>query len=514
MYFANKIYRRGDDDTHNISLGQRHVLQGRFLLTYRLVDTILVFYVCEPEANPFVCLRFVDAVGKMLVGISKGVDISSRRLSKRYADLHLLIGRLLSRGVGYFPPAFIHAPPTNEKLLSLPVSTFDASRKLKKIKKGKTKTDFVKTDSNKEEVPVTQEEWNPDNEYKVVWQKSGHASKSVNFHIPADALPPPPARVLGAKRQPPAPPRFVQPLQQHAFEGSMPVQSDEEMDVERQTVDEQETEDEKIADAAGLPDDMEKTGAPEVPISDLKESLVLVEIWEGDACQGVLRKASIKGEVRRALAPYGLYAAGFKLTPSNNIVLDTCLQTASVHRNFVSRRKDHSFMSKLTGVPIDASYLKYNVPLSTCNPPMQADLILVPSASPNSSEVLVILRYALNPDLSKGLVDVAISLDMPPEVPNLVKTSEKAKWSPTECRILWELDLLPPGASGSIQAVFRANGPLQSPSDIFSQVKAHILFSGWPGSSFSGLGFQISLPEEEEYHKGRIRTFGSLTLRL
>jgi len=505
--------RRGDDDTHDISLGQRHVLQGRFLLTYRLIDTILVFYVCGPEANPFVCLRFVDAVGKILVGISKGVDISSRRLSKRYADLHFLIGRLLSRGVGYFPPAFIHAPSTNEKLLSLPVSTFDASRKLKKMKKGKTKTDFVKTDSNKEEVPATQEEWNPDNEYKLVWQQSGHASKSVNFNIPVDALPPPPARVLGAKRQPPAPPRFIQPVEQHAFEGSMPFESDEEMEDEKQAADERTIEEEKGGVVAGYPDDMEKTAAPEVPVSDLKESLVLVEIWEGDAREGVLQKASIKGDIRRALAPYGLYAAGFRLTPSDNIVLDTCLQTASLHRNFVSKRKNHSFVSKLTGVPIDASYLKYNVPLSTCNPPMQADLILVPSASPNSREVLVILRYAINPDLVKGLVDIAVSLDMPPELSNLVRTSEKAKWSPTECRIQWELDFLQPGASGCIQAVFSTNGPLQSANDIFSQVKAHILFSGWPGSSFSGLGLQISLPEADEYHKGKVRTFGCLTLR-
>jgi len=104
--------------------------------------------------------------------------------------------------------------------------------------------------------------------------------------------------------------------------------------------------------------------APSVTIGDLKEALLLVEVWKGEVVRGELRKSGIQGEVRRRLAPYGLLSARFRVLPSSVFVVNACLQTASLSRahsdRVVSSDSEFEFSAKLSGSPMDAIYLRYS----------------------------------------------------------------------------------------------------------------------------------------------------------
>ena len=98
-----------------------------------MVNAILVLLVSDPSTNAFICLRLLDASSKILVGACKGVDVTPERLSKRYADVHSLLGGLVSGGLAALPPAFVHTSATDERLLGVPLSAADAARRLKKM---------------------------------------------------------------------------------------------------------------------------------------------------------------------------------------------------------------------------------------------------------------------------------------------------------------------------------------------------------------------------------------------
>ena len=63
-----------DSSAYNVSLGQRYVLQSKYVVTFRMVDSIMVFYVAGPDSNPLISLRYVDAAAEIWLGWSKGVD--------------------------------------------------------------------------------------------------------------------------------------------------------------------------------------------------------------------------------------------------------------------------------------------------------------------------------------------------------------------------------------------------------------------------------------------------------
>ena len=411
---ASTRQREDDSSAYNVSLGQRHVLQSKYLVTFRMVDTIMVFYVCDPDANPLISLRYVDAAAKILVGLSKGVDISHKRLAKKYADLYVLLGKLLARGVRHLPSAFVHAPATNEKLLTLPVSTFEASRKLKKVlDKKKTKNAFVRTTSRDSgdgeegeegegEVAGTAAGGVPklavDEELmRRVWDKSGHDVRLVEFTVPAEALPPPPKRVIGAKRTPPAPPMLSETLAERAFSGALSESgdtgSDDEIGSDKHGGD---TEDGVVAaaadtsaleDAAAVPDgatlDQEQR---RIRRRDLQQAIVMAEVWKGVARGDRLSSVAVHGEIKRALAPYNIDRVLFRVHPSGTLAVDACLMVASMHKKHVkvvsttgktgSRTETQGvFSATLSGIPIDATYLKYALPSAAVRPPLQDTLL-------------------------------------------------------------------------------------------------------------------------------------------
>ena len=510
-----------------------------------MVNAILVLLVSDPSTNAFICLRLLDASSKILVGACKGVDVTPERLSKRYADVHSLLGGLVSGGLAALPPAFVHTSATDERLLGVPLSAADAARRLKKmVGPGGKSSAFVpeKTADGSEPTPMPMPETPKKQDGKI---ERGDPLRNVEFHIPPDALPPPPARAMGAKRRPPAPPPIVSVIPPTAFRGAMEEDAEkkgaEEAEgfgafapVELLEAEKAEAEGEKGSEweaEFGAEETKAELAVEEEPsgpsISDLRDSLQLVEIYRGEVAGGQLQRARIDGAVRRRLAPFGLESARFRLVPSDTLVVNACLQTAS--RNSTHARQAdgaYGFAAQLTGAPMDCSYVKYGLPSVACNPPLQVDLLVAPPSgvpmpgklSALQWESLIVLQYASNPELPGPLLDVVVEVDLPPEVGVLVKTSPNAQWSPDECRLRWNLDRIFPGDTGLARAVVAVKpGVDASRAAVALQdaTSARVVFTGWPGQSLSGAGFEISMPGEAEpkYHKGRALWFGEMLLK-
>ena len=589
---ASPESRQQEDDSsaYNVSLGQRFVLQSKFLVTFRMVDTIMVFYVAEPDSNPLISLRYVDAAAKILVGLSKGVDISHKRLAKKYADLYVLFGKLLARGVRHLPGAFVHAPATNEKLLSMPVSTFEGKRKLKKVLENrKTKNAFVRTTSQGSEAEIGEDGEDGQDGRRAgfvsasgasrmsaladvheslmrrVWDQSGHDVRTVEFEVPAGALPPPPSRVLGAKRTPPAPPLLSEALMERAWSGALSESATEdgeergreelEDDAEVDLLGEAETsvdEQQAVVGGAGGAVDVQRRNLQR---RDLRQAVVMVEVWKGVVKSNKLVSVAVHGAVKRALAPYNVDSVLFRLHPSKSLDIDAAFQVASVHNKFVRLVEDGSrtnvsstFSAALSGIPIDATYLKYALPSAAVRPPLQASIVIggpssssTPSLSSTSGprQLLVCIPYAVDPEMGPGipsLVDVSLTLSFPPDVDTLVKTSHPAEWCPIQSKVQWALGVLEAGAQGVVRAIVSFKNAdrkqLNETIDRISKdIRATILFSGYPGRSYSGLAFDLGeagqldrgddgvdstktkgQPSCDQFFAGNVRTFGELQL--
>jgi hypothetical protein len=518
-----------------------------------MIHSILVMLISEPTANAFVCLRLLDASGKVLVGACKGVDVTPERLSKKYADVHSCLGGLVSGGLVALPPAFTHSSATDGKLLAVPLSPADAARRLRRAQGalgGKAFTPEKAGGSTENEpTPLPMPETPSKKDGKQFSVEGGDPLRGVEFHIPADALPPPPARAMGAKRRPPAPPReapFVAPV---PFKGAIeeePKGPEEAegfgafgevklMEAEKQEGAEKTKSGEWEAEFAG---GAEPAG-PSISIEDLQESLQLVEIYRGQVVAGLLHHATIDGAVRRRLAPFGLETAKFRVLPSSTLVTNACLRIVTRNSAHASEADNNfGFTARLTGAPMDCSYIKYALPSVACLPPLQIDLAVAPPSgigAPPASlcwEGLIVLRYVSNPELPGPLLDVIVEVNLAPELGVLVKTSPSAQWSPDECRLKWNLGKISPGESGIARAVVGAKpgvGSDRAEVALKEETTARVVFTGWPGKSLSGAGFEVAMPtkheekkendEEEkenksdEYHKGKSVWFGEMLVK-
>lgn len=357
----------------NLALGQIPVLKGHFLVTYRLVSSVLVMLISESHTNAFMRLRLLDAAAKILVGASKGVDVTTSSLTRRYADVHSLLGNLLVKGLAELPPAFIHTSATDEKLVAVPLSASDAARRLKRLAGGGGKGSvFVPEKQTRDEMDVDPvvmplpETPTKGSDGRSFTAEIADPLNEVEFVVPADALPPPPARAFGAMRRPPAPPAVKRRKESlpKVFAGA----------VEEEVVEAEGTEEEKPApvpkewtadfgNQEGL-SKREEDGEPKKPtvtLDDLRESLHLVETYRGEVRGGMLVRAGVEGCVRRKLAPYGLLSAQFRVLHSPHLSSNVCLWVARTNKNFTRRHEDndHVFDAVLSGAPMDEVYLKY-----------------------------------------------------------------------------------------------------------------------------------------------------------
>ena len=242
---ARRLRSTGDNPP---GFGAGHVpaLAGRYAVTYRLVNTVYCMVVAPPGANVFLCMQLLDAAAKVLVGVSKGVDVTPDKVAKRYTEVgcgrhgmgwllgrsceartgphclpphasphpphppptpqvYMLLEDLLSTGLSTLPPAFMHSSATSERLLVLPASAADAARRFKRMVRGGRPSSFVPKKEGEEDgaadptpppVPET-----PSSRGGQAFS-AAHADPlgAVAFDIPPDALPPPPARAAVARR--------------------------------------------------------------------------------------------------------------------------------------------------------------------------------------------------------------------------------------------------------------------------------------------------------------------------
>jgi hypothetical protein len=185
-----------------------------------------------------------------------------------------------------------------------------------------------------------------------------------------------------------------------------------------------------------------------------------------------------------------------------------------MHRSHISKVPDSPdlYEAKLSGIPIDVSYMKYRLPSSAMDPPMKAELIVSPPCQQEAGKTLLIcIPFAVDPCIEKGLLDVSVVLSLPPDIGSLLKTSHKATWAPSQSRLQWTFDALESGSQGVIRAVLSHEGSSLDYDTLVSHVRGTIVYSGYPGCSYSGLGFDISCGDGE-YIPGKIRTFGELKI--
>ena len=376
-----------------------------------------------------------------------------------------------------------------------------------------------------------------------VHARSGYGARMVEFEVPGGALPPPPARVgTGVARGRGRGVMLSEALTERAWSGAMSGSSSEdeseraaksqpESQPESPVVVEQTDETEEPTAARSL-----STGGERERRRSMKQAVVMVEVWKGDVRGDALTAVSVQGSIRRALAPYNVDRVLFRVRPSGSLAVDACLHAASQHRKYVRARdaKDDevTFSAALSGIPIDATYLKYALPSAAVRPPLQASLVVgTPDTTRQAATLLVCVPYAVDPALSgsvSSLVDVSVTVSFPPDVDGMVKTSHAAEWCPIQSRAQWTFARLEAGESGVVRAVVSFKRPPTAAGEtdtnettrrICAGISATVLFSGRPGSSFSGLGLDISGDDDDgigegSFWSGNVRTFGELSLRV
>lgn len=527
----------------NIAIGQLPALKGTLLVTYRMVNAVLVFVVSDITANAFLCLRLLDACTKVLVGVCKGVDVTADRLLRKYEAVHSSLGDLIAGGLCNLPVAFVHSSATDEKVLVMPLSASDAARRVRRLLGGgsaKQSSSFVKKGSAQDRNALTLPPSIPETptaKERKSFQQDPLAE--VDFSIPADALPPPPPRAMGALRRPPAPPpeAVVAPP---AFEGAV---EEEKMEIKEE--EEEKIPEEWVADFGGAElveeEKEEEPEGPVITVADLRQALQLVEIYTAELKGGKLQSAEINGTVCRRLAPFGLHTARFRLLPSSKPVVDACLELAALNKTYSSiEDKDRScdFQATLSGAPMDCAYLQYSLPSVACPPPLQFDFAVAPPSgdakeqlsSPNTWQALLLVQLASNPELMGPVLDVVVEVNLPPELCVLVKTSPAAQWSPNQCKLRWVIGKINPGESCMARAIVAAKQQNSKGVEqaVMQGAVAKVYFSGTPGSrALSETGFEVGfdlagdnqVKKDNEgdkgpvYHAGRAKWFGCIEAR-
>eukprot|EP00887_Chlorella_sp_A99_P006314 scaffold3.g6314.t1 len=554
------------DKAPGFSVGQLRVAQGWLSVAYRLVGSVYAMVVSEPGANVFLCLQLLDAVAKVLVGCVRGVDVTPDKLAKRYTEArplpraaaYMLLDDLLCGGFSTLPPAFVHSSATDERLLAMPTSAADAARRFKKlVGRGQARSQFVPAlgaggdggaDPTPPPVPET-----PARAGKQLAKLEGDPLGTVHFDIPPDALPPPPPRAAGARLPPPPAAPRAAAAAAAAFAGAVeedaaarPVESEgfgafgevrvleakKAAPVAAAAVAAEEGWAAFGEGAALEPMPMPAGPAPPAPApppplsdKDVQDSLQLVEVWHAEVAGGRVACAGVEGSVVRKLAPYGLRAARFRLLPSGGELVDTCLRGAAMNRQFAERAAagsapgaGPSFLATFQQASIGCAYLKYSLPTVACAPPLQLALHVAPGAPAGGGawQGLVVLRYAASPALPGSLLDLVVDLDLPPEAASLARVSPAAQWAKEHGRLRWSLARVPPGGQGTLRVVVAARpgaAPEATAASLARSTLARVRFSLRPGASLSGLGLQVSLPDEgAAMLRGNVQCYGECTV--
>ncbi|KAI3435853.1 hypothetical protein D9Q98_001911 [Chlorella vulgaris] len=560
------------DNPPGVGTGHMAAVQGRYSVTYRLVNRVYAMVVAPAASNVFLSMQLLDAAAKVLVGVSRGVDVTPAKVAKRYTEVYMLLEDLVATGLSTLPPAFMHSSATDERLLVLPSSAADAARRLKRMVRGGAArgaaSAVTSTPSKGGEAEGGSNDPTPPPVPETPTSRGGsqfsaaHADPlgSVAFDIPPDALPPPPARAAVARRTAaaallaaapqrptPPPPAFQGAVDERAagvaadsegfgaFGDVTMLEAEKAAAAPQPATAEQEWAQFGDAEAAGAsdvavaaeqaaPPAAPKPSLPAITPKDVKDSLQLTEVWRAEVAGGAIVRAGVEGGVRRKLAPYGLPLARFRLLPSPAGAVNACLRVAALNRDFAQQLGsdgEGGFEARFTQASVGCCYLQYTLPAVACPPPLQVLLHVVPGADTAKAggwQGLVVLRYVASPHLPGALLDVTVDLNLPAEAATLVRVSPSAQWSRDAGQLRWQLPRMAPGAGGELRAVFGCKAGVTAAAATAAlqrQAEARLLFSLRPGKSLSGVGLQVAAPEPEAaYMAGNAQCFGEMTVRL
>lgn len=146
---------------------------------------------------------------------------------------------------------------------------------------------------------------------------------------------------------------------------------------------------------------------------------------------------------------------------------------------------------------------------------------MAPAAAPTAAaggggvQGLVVLRYVASPQLPGSLLDVLVDLDLPPEAAALARVSPAAQWDKEHSRLRWSITRIPAGGEGLLRAVIKGKpgvGAEALAAALRRSTLARVRFSLRPGAALSGVGFQVSGPEEEaSFLRGNVQCYGECT---
>jgi hypothetical protein len=99
-----------------------------------------------------------------------------------------------------------------------------------------------------------------------------------------------------------------------------------------------------------------------------------------------------------------------------------------------------------------------------------------------------------------------------------MQVAPPAEWSPDQCRICWTLPKLVAGQHGALGAVFTCAAGVSrdaATKALREGSKARVVFTGKPGRSLSGLGFQVAPFEGDaaSYMPGVTMHFGEVEVK-
>lgn len=536
---ANNLDGSGDN-APAFALGQAKVLHGRYMVTYRLVNALYIMIVTEPHTNAFVCVHLLEAITKVLVAASKGVDVTADKISRRYSEVYSLLDGLLNGGLAVLPPAFAHRSATADILLVMPASATDAAHKLKKIFQASKSGGSSVPDTGTDPTPLPVPETPVSTDGRQLIAEEVDPLAKLAFNIPADALPPPPSRAAIARNTP----QQLQPnavAAPTAFEGALKTEKEMAADTAAAAAEAlrqaglaapeaivkedgwaEFSEEQPCADSSHAAPQVQE---PVLSDKDVRDSLHLLEIWHGEFASDKLVKCGVEGQVRLRLAPYGLSRAQFRVRPSTASIVNTCMRVAQLNAQCAEKKsgeEEDGFVASIARVPVGCSYLKYSLPAVACKPPLQLALHAFPGADlasgNQSGHILIVLRFIASPYIRGALLDAKVDLKFPPQFEQLVKVSPSCQWAKDQCQLRWEISRIMPGQHGLLQAVLSTKHGelyLTALDALHRQLTARVILSGQRGRSLSGLSLEVGLESHEpEFNPGSCQYFAEITAKL
>ncbi|KAK9908229.1 hypothetical protein WJX75_004580 [Coccomyxa subellipsoidea] len=89
---------RTGDNPPPFAFGEMTVASGGYRVVYRLVGGVYLMLVAAPHSNVLWLLELVSACVRILIAVSRGVEVTPDKLARRYPELYLALSGVLASG--------------------------------------------------------------------------------------------------------------------------------------------------------------------------------------------------------------------------------------------------------------------------------------------------------------------------------------------------------------------------------------------------------------------------------